>query len=53
MVAGRGVTHSERTSAETRKTPHGLFGIQTWIALPEDREDMARISSTTPARPCR
>ena len=41
MVAGRGVTHSERTSAETRATRHGLFGIQTWIALPEDREGMA------------
>lgn len=41
MVAGRGVTHSERTSAETRATRHKLFGIQTWIALPEDREEMA------------
>ncbi len=41
MLAGRGVTHSERTSAETRQTRHSLFGIQTWVALPEDREDMA------------
>ena len=41
MVAGRGVTHSERTSAETRATRHKLFGIQTWIALPEDKEDIA------------
>jgi redox-sensitive bicupin YhaK (pirin superfamily) len=41
MVAGRGVTHSERTSAETRATRHKLFGIQTWIALPEDREEMS------------
>lgn len=40
MVAGRGVTHSERTSAEGRNGPHSLFGIQTWIALPEEREDM-------------
>jgi hypothetical protein len=40
MIAGRGVTHSERTSAETRAKRHSLFGIQTWIALPEDREDM-------------
>ncbi|WP_270729293.1 pirin family protein [Shimia sp. Alg240-R146] len=39
MVAGNGVTHSERTSEETRKAPSNLFGIQTWIALPEDRED--------------
>lgn len=41
MLAGRGVTHSERTSPETRATRHSLFGIQTWVALPEDREDMA------------
>lgn len=41
MVAGRGVTHSERTSVETRQAPHSLFGIQTWVALPEDREDVA------------
>lgn len=41
MVAGRGVTHSERTSPETRATRHKLFGIQTWIALPEDKEEMA------------
>ncbi|MEM9709633.1 MAG: pirin family protein [Pseudomonadota bacterium] len=41
MVAGSGVTHSERTSADTRATRHKLFGIQTWIALPEDKEEMA------------
>lgn len=41
MVAGRGVTHSERTSPETRATRHKLFGIQTWIALPEAYEDIA------------
>lgn len=41
MTAGRGVTHSERTSETTRATRHKLFGIQTWIALPADKEDMA------------
>ncbi|TKW66240.1 MAG: pirin family protein [Paracoccus denitrificans] len=40
MVAGKGVTHSERTSDQGRQGPHSLYGIQTWIALPEDREDM-------------
>ena len=39
MVAGEGVTHSERTSAATRQNPSSLFGIQTWIALPESHED--------------
>ncbi len=41
MIAGRGVTHSERTSVETRRNPHSLFGIQTWVALPERNEDVA------------
>lgn len=41
MVAGKGVTHSERTSEATRKAPHSLFGIQTWVALPEDAEEIA------------
>ncbi|MCT7667796.1 pirin family protein [Shinella kummerowiae] len=40
MVAGNGVTHSERTSPQTRAKRHSLFGIQTWVALPEDDEDM-------------
>ncbi|MEM1019881.1 MAG: pirin-like C-terminal cupin domain-containing protein, partial [Pseudomonadota bacterium] len=35
-----GITHSERTSAETRAGRHSLYGIQTWVALPEDKEDM-------------
>jgi redox-sensitive bicupin YhaK (pirin superfamily) len=39
MIAGNGVTHSERTSAETRKNPHALHGIQTWVALPDRQED--------------
>ncbi len=39
MVAGNGVTHSERTSSATRKRDHSLFGIQTWVALPEAYED--------------
>lgn len=39
MIAGKGVTHSERTSAETRKAASDLFGIQTWVALPEAYEE--------------
>jgi redox-sensitive bicupin YhaK (pirin superfamily) len=41
MVAGRGVTHSERTGADTRSAPHEVFGVQTWVALPERDEDGA------------
>ena len=43
MVAGRGVTHSERTGVATRRAPHSLFGIQTWVALPKAHEDAAPI----------
>lgn len=39
MIAGNGVTHSERTSEETRRGRSKLFGIQTWVALPEWAED--------------
>src|SRR6056297_18377 len=41
MVAGRGVTHSERTSDATRRGESRLFGIQTWVALPEADEERA------------
>lgn len=41
MVAGHGITHSERTDGAVRKKPHSLFGIQTWVALPKDHEDRA------------
>lgn len=41
MIAGKGVTHSERTSEATRASgKNSLFGIQTWIALPENKEDI-------------
>lgn len=39
MLAGRGITHSERQDGEIRQEPHSLFGLQTWLALPKDRED--------------
>ncbi|MEZ5797179.1 MAG: pirin family protein [Paracoccaceae bacterium] len=41
MMAGRGITHSERTDGEARKAPLSMFGLQTWLALPEGREEDA------------
>jgi len=41
MIAGNGITHSERTSERTRAKPHSLFGIQTWVALPDTEEERA------------
>ena len=39
MRAGRGIVHSERTAEERRASGQRLFGIQTWVALPEDQEE--------------
>ena len=36
MTAGRGIVHSERTSAEVSATEHRVHGIQSWVALPLD-----------------
>jgi len=40
MTAGIGVVHSERTPAYLRKSDKNLHGLQIWIALPKDLEDM-------------
>jgi redox-sensitive bicupin YhaK (pirin superfamily) len=40
MIAGRGISHSERTSPEIRAQPKSsLYGIQTWVALPDAAEE--------------
>jgi len=39
MVAGHGITHSERTDGPARSAPMNLYGIQTWVALPAGAED--------------
>ena len=41
MKAGQGIVHSERTSEDRRRNGQRLFGIQTWVALPEDQEESA------------
>jgi redox-sensitive bicupin YhaK (pirin superfamily) len=41
MTAGRGIVHSERTPEELRGSPMSISGLQTWIALPEDKEEVA------------
>ena len=40
MVAGRGVTHSERESIEVRSKPHSLNGLQCWVALPREHAEV-------------
>jgi redox-sensitive bicupin YhaK (pirin superfamily) len=41
MTAGSGIVHSERTDAALRTQNNGLFGIQSWIALPKPAEEEA------------
>ena len=41
MVAGKGITHSERPPAELLGRRGAVYGIQTWVALPEREEDTA------------
>jgi redox-sensitive bicupin YhaK (pirin superfamily) len=41
MVAGRGVAHSERTSPELRARGSRTLGLQIWLALPRDHEEIA------------
>lgn len=40
MVAGKGITHSEREREEVRNAPHKLHGLQLWHALPEADEEV-------------
>ena len=39
MTAGRGIAHSERTPASARLGTEGMYGIQSWIALPQAHEE--------------
>jgi redox-sensitive bicupin YhaK (pirin superfamily) len=39
MTAGRGIAHSERTPSHARRGGDKLFGIQSWIGLPQAYEE--------------
>ncbi len=41
MVAGSGIVHSERETLAVRNRPHRTHGLQLWLALPEDKEEVA------------
>jgi hypothetical protein len=40
MTAGRGIVHSERSPEELRGGPMSISGLQTWLALPDDKEEV-------------
>jgi redox-sensitive bicupin YhaK (pirin superfamily) len=41
MTAGRGIAHSERTPDAQRASGQMMLGLQSWIALPNDKEEIA------------
>lgn len=41
MTAGRGIVHSERTPMPERAAGSRISGMQTWLALPDGREEIA------------
>lgn len=40
MTAGKGIAHSERESEEARTHTRTIHGLQFWVALPKDKEDI-------------
>ncbi|MBL8806524.1 MAG: pirin family protein [Rhodospirillales bacterium] len=49
MTAGRGIVHSERTAPELRGGGLQIHGIQTWVALPPDKEEIVPAFEHHPA----
>lgn len=41
MTAGSGVTHTERSHPDDLPTTRAMYGLQTWVALPTELEDVA------------
>ena len=40
MTAGKGIVHSEKASDELKASGQHLHGLQTWVALPLEREEI-------------
>jgi redox-sensitive bicupin YhaK (pirin superfamily) len=40
MISGRGIAHSERTPPDLRQSGGPLHGIQCWVALPLEQEEV-------------
>jgi redox-sensitive bicupin YhaK (pirin superfamily) len=41
MTAGSGIVHSERSPQSERDGGAAMYGMQTWLALPDGREEIA------------
>ena len=40
MTAGRGIVHSERSPVAERDQAKPMYGMQTWLALPDGKEEI-------------
>lgn len=40
MIAGRGIVHSERETQEQQQQSRNLHGLQLWLALPDEFEEI-------------
>ena len=40
MTAGKGIVHSERSPADMRRQGPSFYGMQTWLALPDGKEEI-------------
>ena len=49
MTAGRGVVHSERRPEHLRGRSYVNHGLQLWVALPREQEEVAPTFTHTPA----
>jgi redox-sensitive bicupin YhaK (pirin superfamily) len=49
MTAGRGIVHSERTPQAERATGSAISGMQTWLALPDGKEEVDPAFEHVPA----
>lgn len=49
MTAGSGIVHSERSPHDLRAEGPSLYGMQTWIALPDGREEVDPAFDHVPA----
>jgi hypothetical protein len=49
MTAGSGIVHSERSPRSIRADGPSLYGMQTWLALPDGREEVDPAFDHVPA----
>ena len=49
MTAGSGIVHSERSPHALRPEGPSLYGMQTWLALPDGQEEIAPAFDHVPA----